>query len=159
MTKDLIAMIHRADNISVTEHAFEGDVFDEHSAKLLVSDNVVYDQKSITPAQALRLVAILEDIDQEADAVRQENLRRFGDEDPQPACVFAPHHTITLRAGEKHLDSIQVCFECDMARWTANTKNIPRAMIPGLYKFVKEIGLQPDRDWRMPVTQHLKQGD
>lgn len=156
-TKDLLALINRADHIDITEHPFEGDAFDEHSAKLLVSDNLIYDQRAVTGAQTLRLVAILKDTDQEADRVRQKNVRQFGDDDPQPACLFAPHHTITLKAGSKVLDSIQVCFECGAARWTANTTNIPRAMVPGLHKFIKEIGLRPDRDWRTLAIRHLEQ--
>ena len=69
------------------------------------------------------------------------------------ACIIEPHHTIAFFAGSKLTSTMHICFKCNQVSWDATTATPPEGLYEGLRIFIKAIGMQPSRDWKLLASE------
>lgn len=133
--KDLKSLIGRADRIVVTEHSNQFDFWNENMKESDIPAPITYQTIALNKKQILLLHEM-------ADSLGGDALGA------PPACIFEPHHTITFFAKGSQISAMVICFECSQIQWDGTKSQPPQMLHRALAGFIKEIGLEPNRDWR-----------
>jgi hypothetical protein len=140
---DLSAMIRASDRIIVTEHSSPLDAVDPDSlAFLLPEGGVVYGTRELSHAQRRMFLATVESLDPTT-------------QDAFAACAPVVHHTVRFYAGRRLMSAMGICFQCGQVLWRETKATPPWALYPGLASVMRQIGFQPERDWKALAMKHL----
>ncbi len=110
----------------------------------------MYAAVDLNAPQKARLLAAIQNADDMMRAAAREPVPQGGYE--TTACVFDPHHTITFIRKGKPSGELSVCFECSKLAWNGDD-GAPQVLMGALPGFIKQIGLQPKRDWHGLATK------
>lgn len=141
---ELSNAIHDSDRIIVTEHSFELDAYDMDKNVSLLPETVVYRTLELNQEQKNMFLSAIKQLDPKT-------------QDAFPACIFEPHHTVYFHVKGKLRSTMQICFGCGQVEWSATQATPPWSLYGGLQSVIKNLGLQPERDWPILAQEHLKQ--
>ncbi len=141
--EDLLAQINSADRIVVTEHSDESDAgFDENSRQWRLKSEIVYRTRILSQLQTQRLRTVITGMD---PAPKNFDL----------ACTTEVHHSIIFYGQGKQLSKMDICFACGHVLWPGSRATLPLSLITTLDAFMRDIGLEPKRDWYALALPHL----
>ena len=127
-------MIERADKIVVSEHSDHWDLATKSGDKPIYPD-LFYRGVALSEQQKGHFAGIVAKLDPKT-------------QDMFAACIFEAHHTIRFFEQETLLSTMDVCFQCGEVEWNGSAATPPWSLYGGLARFIKDIGLEPERDWR-----------
>lgn len=130
----LVAALESADRVVITEHS---DPWDLGSAKNrdLADPNVEY-----------RRVVL--DADQRAFFRKTMMTMNPATQDWASACMPVVHHTVRFEQAGRVSGTLRICFQCSQVFWDGAEVSPPNAIYRALEAVVKNVGLEPEREWR-----------
>jgi hypothetical protein len=139
----LASLIRRSDRIVVIEHSSRYDLYDVETEKYLISDEITYDERTLTKGQRDFFLVTIKALDPET----QEGFS---------GCIPVVHHTFYFYVGDQLQDTLGVCFQCNQVLWSGTKAVPPWSLYTGLAKVLVEFGLSPRRDWSKVAREALK---
>ena len=132
---ELLDTISKSDRIVVTEHSIRDDVKDPPD------DDIVYGTRELNEQQKRSLAAMIEGLQEKPNVYS--------------LCILEPHHTIKFYSNDEPLALLDICFKCGDVQWRDAVFG-PHWLMGGLASFIKEVGFEPKRDWRVLAAEHWK---
>ena len=139
----LLGTIEHAEKIVVTEHSFDTDLYDTENQRSLIPSEIVYGTRPLSVKQHRKF---------------QEAIRAMNPDTKElfSSCLPEILHTIRFYLKGELISTFGICFQCGQVEWEGTKAVPPYALLETLYKFIKEIGLEPERDWGLVAREHLK---
>ena len=126
---ELSRATREADRIVLVEHSYN---YDKGSEDLL--QERIYREVVLNDMQKQSLLAVLR-------ATVSRRSMSFS------KCIFEPHHRFEFYHQARRIHALEVCFQCSQMEWDRKFAEEPRAIYEGLDKFVRSVGLEPERNW------------
>ena len=68
-------------------------------------------------------------------------------------CIIEPHHRIDFFTDGERTSRMHICFKCNQVSWDGTTATPPEGLYEGLRTFIRAIGMQPSRDWKLLASE------
>lgn len=141
--RDLIKAIDLADRTVVTEHSNQFDFFDYKIRDIIEHEEITYQTVTLSEQDKIKFRQMIKAVPNKMpDAIA--------------LCIFDPHHTVSFFDGDKLVSRLDICFVCGAEKWNGTKYSPPQNFNAGLRKFIKEIGLSPDRNWKRLAMEQLE---
>lgn len=131
---ELLETLQRADQVVLVEHSHEYD-FPRPGPNDLPYRERSYKRVILSNAQLSNLKDRLERMSPHISPYVS-------------ACVFIPHHRLEFFRKGKQASRLEVCLSCGQMDWDGALPNAEPGEFYGAFSsFLKDVGLEPDRNW------------
>lgn len=135
--------IRASDRIVVTEHSSYTDAVSVEGGDPLISNPIVHRSVELNAEQVELFLSVLDKLDPKTQTAF-------------PLCIIDVHHTIHFYSKGKPTSSMGICFTCGQVEWSGTSVAPPASLYDGLEDVVKQLGLEPKRDWVALAQKYLE---